>query len=101
MIQVQQTHEEKFMMYMKCTKKELAEMLINCNEVLSELTPQPVLTDDFDKLPQQLQSDLVSLWLKLDDEYAAWCKKAITDAHDNDLHQWNIFIKTHKLINHT
>jgi hypothetical protein len=32
---IEQTYEEKMAMYMKCTKKELAEMLINCNDILS------------------------------------------------------------------
>ena len=31
---VPQTHEEKMAMYMKLSKKELAEMLINCNVLL-------------------------------------------------------------------
>ena len=31
---VEQTHEEKIAMYMKCTKKELIEMLIECNRLL-------------------------------------------------------------------
>ena len=32
---VEQSHEEKMAMYMKCTKKKLAEMLIACNDYLS------------------------------------------------------------------
>ena len=31
---VEQTDKEKLAMYMKCKKKELAEMLINCNKYL-------------------------------------------------------------------
>ena len=32
---IEQTHDERVAMYMKsCTKKELAEMLANCNEIL-------------------------------------------------------------------
>ena len=31
-----QTKEEKMTMYMKLSKKELAEMLINCNEMLNK-----------------------------------------------------------------
>lgn len=35
MIQIiRQTHEEKFAMYMKCNKKELANMLIAANDVI-------------------------------------------------------------------
>lgn len=35
MVQViDQSHEGKMAMYMKCTKKKLIEMLISCNEVL-------------------------------------------------------------------
>jgi hypothetical protein len=30
------THDEKVDMYMKCSKKELIEMLINCNDILSQ-----------------------------------------------------------------
>ena len=32
---IEQTREEKIAMYMKLTKRELAEMLINCNDMLS------------------------------------------------------------------
>ena len=32
---VKQSHEEKMAMYMKCTKKKLAEMLITCNDYLN------------------------------------------------------------------
>ena len=36
MIQViEQTHDEKMKMYMKCTKQKLAEMLIECNRILT------------------------------------------------------------------
>ena len=31
---IEQTHDEKMKMYMKCTKKNLAEMLIECNRIL-------------------------------------------------------------------
>lgn len=31
---IEQTDEEKLKMYMKCTKKELAEMLIQCNKII-------------------------------------------------------------------
>ena len=31
---IEQTHEEKMKMYMKCTKKKLSEMLIECNRIL-------------------------------------------------------------------
>ena len=31
---IEQTHEETVAMYMKCSKKELAEMLATCNEAL-------------------------------------------------------------------
>jgi len=38
---IQQTHDEKVAMYMKgCTKKQLAEMLANCNEVLDTMPPK-------------------------------------------------------------
>jgi hypothetical protein len=36
---VQQTKEEKIAMYMKCTKKELSEMLVNCNILLEKIGP--------------------------------------------------------------
>lgn len=32
---VEQTHEEKVKMYMKCSKKELIAMLIECNRIIS------------------------------------------------------------------
>ena len=32
---IEQTRDEKIAMYMRCTKRELAEMLLNCNEALS------------------------------------------------------------------
>lgn len=31
---IEQTHKQKMKMYMKCTKKKLAEMLIECNRIL-------------------------------------------------------------------
>lgn len=31
---IEQTHEQKMKMYMKCTKQKLAEMLIECNRIL-------------------------------------------------------------------
>ncbi len=33
---VEQTHDEKIKMYMKCTKTELIQMLIQCNKHLSK-----------------------------------------------------------------
>ena len=36
---VEQTHEEKVSMYMKCTKKQLVDMVIECNRILSLITP--------------------------------------------------------------
>ena len=36
---VEQTDEEKLAMYMKCTKKQLSEMLIQANKHLDELIP--------------------------------------------------------------
>lgn len=38
---VQQTREEKIKMYMKLTKKQLAEMLVNCNDMLDRLSGWP------------------------------------------------------------
>lgn len=38
---VEQTREEKILMYLKCSKRELAEMLINCNDIIRLLTPSP------------------------------------------------------------
>jgi hypothetical protein len=34
---IEMTDEEKLVMYMKCTKKQLAEMLIQCNKHLEML----------------------------------------------------------------
>ena len=36
---VEQTDEEKLAMYMKCTKKQLSEMLIQANKHLDDCTP--------------------------------------------------------------
>ena len=36
---VEQTYEEKMKMYMKCTKKQLCEMLIECNRILELYLP--------------------------------------------------------------
>lgn len=33
---IQQTRDEKIAMYMKLNKRELAEMLVNCNELISK-----------------------------------------------------------------
>ena len=39
MLQIaEQTKEEKMAMYMKLPKKQIAEMLINCNDVITALT---------------------------------------------------------------
>ena len=38
---IEQTREEKIAMYMDTPKEKLAEMLFNCNEVLSKLEMQP------------------------------------------------------------
>jgi len=35
---VEQTKEEKMAMYMKLPKKQIAEMLINCNDIITALT---------------------------------------------------------------
>ncbi len=35
---IEQTREEKLAMYMKLPKKEIAEMLINCNDLIHTLT---------------------------------------------------------------
>ena len=37
---VKQTHDEKVKMYMKNTKKELIEMLIQCNLILDQIKPK-------------------------------------------------------------
>lgn len=37
---VKQTKEEKIKMYMKCPKKQLAEMLWSCNVIIDSLTPK-------------------------------------------------------------
>lgn len=40
MIQViEQTHEEKLAMYMKLPKKQVVEMLIECNRIIRAITP--------------------------------------------------------------
>ena len=36
---IEQTDEEKLTMYMKCTKKKLAEMLIQCNKIIDVYFP--------------------------------------------------------------
>jgi len=42
---IEQTHEEKVAMYMKCTKAELAEMLTNCNEIIAEIPVKVVMME--------------------------------------------------------
>lgn len=37
---VQQTKKEKIAMYMKCSKKELAEMLWACNVIIDQMPPK-------------------------------------------------------------
>lgn len=37
---VEQSHDEKLKMYLKLSKRELAEMLITCNEFIQNLKPQ-------------------------------------------------------------
>ena len=48
---VEQTHEERVKMYMRCKKKELAEMLANCNEVMGRWTLQPPRRMQVDAMP--------------------------------------------------
>ena len=43
---VEQTRDEKIAMYMKITKRELAEMLVNCNDVLAARARQVSIRDD-------------------------------------------------------
>ena len=43
---VEQTRDEKIAMYMKITKRELAEMLVNCNDVLAARAPQVSIRDN-------------------------------------------------------
>jgi len=44
---VEQTHDEKVAMYVEsCSKKELAEMLANCNEIMDALLPVRVVMVD-------------------------------------------------------
>lgn len=35
---IEQTREEKIAMYMKLPKKQIIEMLINCNDIITDLT---------------------------------------------------------------
>ncbi len=49
---VEQTHEEKVAMYMKCTKKELIGMLIQANLHLENIQPGAVISDDFGFTPK-------------------------------------------------
>ncbi len=48
---VQQTREEKIKMYMKCSKKELAEMLVECNRLLDLLA-----------LPKVMHTEVEGVW---------------------------------------
>ena len=43
---IEQTDDEKLKMYMKCTKKELAEMLIQCNKILDNQLGTTIYIDD-------------------------------------------------------
>lgn len=44
---VEQTHDETVAMYLKnCTKKQLAEMLTNCNEIIAALARVVVIDAD-------------------------------------------------------
>jgi hypothetical protein len=49
---VEQTKEEKMTMYMKLSKKKIAEMLIDCNDIIAALTQAKncVIPADIDKL---------------------------------------------------
>ena len=58
MIQVvEQTHEEKVAMYMKSTKRELIEMLIECNRHLDS-RPLEYCEVDLDELEKRLDEVL-------------------------------------------
>jgi hypothetical protein len=52
---VEQTHEEKIAMYMKLPKKQLAEMLIECNALLDQ--HGVIITNTGDK-PIQFEQDV-------------------------------------------
>lgn len=43
---VEMTDKEKLDMYLKCTKKELAKMLVEANKQLSRFTSVPFISDD-------------------------------------------------------
>ena len=42
---IPQTRDDKITMYMKLTKRELAEMLINCNDILAKMSNPPIVVN--------------------------------------------------------
>lgn len=69
---VEQTKEEKMAMYMKLTKKQIAEMLINCNDIVTALTPVKncVIPDVSGSLPTN--HDFWEEWNKHKDIQRLW-----------------------------
>jgi hypothetical protein len=54
---VKQTHDEEMAMYMRCTKKELCVMLIQCNRLLGDvMSYENTITHDFEITPQPAPS---------------------------------------------
>lgn len=47
---VKQTDEEKMVMYMKCPKKQLAQMLIQCNKILDSRSEYYLDVNDIEKI---------------------------------------------------
>lgn len=51
---IEQTDEEKMAVYMKCTKKQLAEMLITCHDYLTNKSVEITdMRDYYEKKPRE------------------------------------------------
>ncbi len=48
---IEQTREEKIAMYLKLTKRELAEMLANANDAIGLLSATPYIPPSYTPLP--------------------------------------------------
>jgi hypothetical protein len=50
---IEQTDEEKVAMYMKCKKKQLVEMLLQCNKLIDSVFPILTYSDYYEEKPKE------------------------------------------------
>ena len=64
---IEQTHDEKVKMYMKCTKLKLAEMLIECNRILTARMEAKNITSNYvlaDSTKTDNETEIIDAYMK-------------------------------------